>query len=101
MEGAAHATPVRSEACRKKPDTEAMGYEPWRAEPDGALVLDIGRFRLVVKERGGRIRYLVWQRPGDTGAGTYVLLASGTESNVRAAMAAAEKKLAGGVKISS
>lgn len=57
--------------------------------------MDAGRFRLVVREIRGCIRYLVLQHSRDTGIGTFVLLASGTESDMRAAMEAAEKRLAG------
>lgn len=71
-----------------------MGPNPWRAGPDGALVLNAGQFQLVVKELGGDIRCLISQRPGNAGAGTHVLFASGTKSDVQAAMETAEKRIA-------
>ena len=86
--GAAHPVPARLGCRRKKPDADAMSRDPWRIEPDGVLVSDVGEFRLVVKQMGGWMRYLVLRRPAGIGVGAQVLLASGTENDARAAMAA-------------
>ena len=79
---------------------QAMDYNLWRTEPEGALASDAGDFLLVVKSVNGWARYLVLRR-GAEGSCGQALIASGTEDNAHSAMAAAERtaeRLAGVVR---
>ena len=68
-----------------------MGREQWYADAHGRLLATDHGLRLIIRQFDGCARYLVTQiaplgeKYGDT------LLASGTESNVEAAMAAARR----------
>ena len=55
------------------------------------LASDLGDFRLVVERLEGWVRYRVLRRSHRTDPGGPVLLASGTQNDVRAAMDAAER----------
>jgi hypothetical protein len=65
----------------------------WRTEAGTALVTEVGDLRLVVRNVGGHPRFLVLRPLKDAGACPHALIASGTEADVRAAMAAAERML--------
>lgn len=67
-------------------------HDLWRTEPDGILSVDIGGFRLIVQapeKVGGLVRFMVLRH--DTLEEADVLIGSGNEGNVRAAMVAAER----------
>jgi hypothetical protein len=68
-----------------------MAFNPWHVEPNGTLAAKHGRWRLVVRIVSGWARYLVLRHPSRTEACPPVLVASGTERNQQAAMAAAER----------
>ena len=68
-----------------------MGQAVWQTEPGGSLASDVGEFRLVIERVNGWVRYQVLQRERQPGAGNPVLLASGNQDDVRAAMEAAER----------
>jgi hypothetical protein len=62
----------------------------WRAEADGIVAAEVRGYRLVVRlpeQAGGPIRFLVLRRMG--GDGPHALVGSGTEPDVRTAMAEA------------
>jgi hypothetical protein len=64
----------------------------WRGEADGGVAADVGAFRLVVRPTGrtrGQVRFVVLRR-GD-GEGRHALVGSGTEPDVRTAMAKAAR----------
>ena len=64
----------------------------WRSEPDGSVAAEVGAFRLVVHAREdarGPVRFVVLRREG--GAGTHALVGSGTEEDLRTAMAKAAR----------
>ena len=65
----------------------------WRLEAGPALVTEAGDLRLVVQQADGHARFQVLRPPQDAGPCPQALLASGTEIDVRAAMAAAERML--------
>ncbi len=67
-------------------------YELWHTEGRGVLSAEINNFRLAVQapERvGGAVRFMVLRR--ETSDGQEVLIGSGSEDNVRAAMTVAER----------
>ena len=66
-----------------------MQHTSWRTEAGGVVTAEAGPLRLVVKEVGGLMRFLVL-RPW-AAAGQDALLGSGTGSDARAAMAGAER----------
>jgi hypothetical protein len=64
----------------------------WRGEADGGLAVEVGAFRLVVRSPGdarGPVRFVVLRREG--GKGRHALIGSGTEPDVRTAMAKAAR----------
>jgi len=64
----------------------------WRTEPGAVLSAEVDGLRLVVQaptEAGGAVRFLVLRRGAGERADT--LIGSGTGTDVRAAMAAAER----------
>ena len=64
----------------------------WRTEADGGLAAEVGAFRLVVRSPGdarGPVRFVVLRREGDEGA--HALVGSGTEEDLRTAMAKAAR----------
>ena len=64
----------------------------WRTEADGGLAAEVGAFRLVVRSPGrtrGPVRFVVLRREG--GEGRHALIGSGTEPDVRTAMAKAAR----------
>ena len=64
----------------------------WRTEADGGLAAEVGAFRLVVRSPGDArrpVRFVVLRREG--GAGTHALVGSGTEEDLRTAMAKAAR----------
>ena len=64
----------------------------WRTEVDVGLEAEIGAFRLVVRSPGdarGLVRFVVRRREDDEG--THALVGSGTEPDVRSAMAKAAR----------
>ena len=68
-----------------------MEQAVWQTEPGGVLTSDTGEYRLVVERVNGWVRYQVLQRGRQAGANALVLLASGCQDDVRAAMDAAER----------
>jgi len=64
----------------------------WRTEPDGALIAEVGTYRLVVQateHAGGSVRFMVLCRDG--GDGALVLVGSGMKANLRTAMKSAAR----------
>ncbi len=64
----------------------------WRGEADGSVAAEVGAFRLVVHARVGArwpARCMVLRREG--GEGRHALIGSGTEPDVRTAMAKAAR----------
>ena len=64
----------------------------WRTEADGDLAAAVGAFRLVVRLPGaarGPVRFVVLRREDEEG--THALVGSGTEPDVRSAMAKAAR----------
>ncbi len=64
----------------------------WRSEPDGSVAAEVRGHRLVVhlpERTGGPVRFLVLRRMGDDGPPT--LVGSGTEADLRTAMAKAAR----------
>ena len=64
----------------------------WRGEADGGVAAEVGAFRLVVRSpraARGPVRFVVLRREGDKG--THALVGSGTEPDVRTAMAKAAR----------
>ena len=62
------------------------------SEADGGLAAEVGAFRLVVHAREDArrpVRFVVLRREG--GAGTHALVGSGTEEDLRTAMAKAAR----------
>lgn len=76
-------------------DGDSRPVEPrgWQAEPSGTRFAEKGRFRLVVLAPGvdRLVRFLVLRRPRDRGRYPYAVIASGTEDDLPAAIAAAER----------
>lgn len=65
----------------------------WKTEAGPALVADVGAVRLLVKDVGGHVRFLVLRATQVTQPPSQVLIASGTATDVRGAMLAAEQVL--------
>ncbi len=64
----------------------------WRGEADGSVAAEVGAFRLVVHAREGArwpARFMVLRREG--GEGRHALVGSGTEADLRTAMAKAAR----------
>ena len=64
----------------------------WCTEADGGLAAEVGAFRLVVRSPGHTrrpVRFVVLRR--EDGAGTHALVGSGTEEDLRTAMAKAAR----------
>ena len=64
----------------------------WRSEAGGDVAADVGAFRLVVRSPGrtrGPVRFVVLRREG--GEGRHALVGSGTEADLRTAMAKAAR----------
>ena len=60
----------------------------WRGEADGGVAAEVGAFRFVVRSPGevrGPVRFVVLRR--EDGEGRHALVGSGTEADLRTAMA--------------
>jgi hypothetical protein len=68
-----------------------LGQKHWDVGPDGQLTATLHSLRLMVRKSDGHARYLVLGRFADGRASSEIMLASGTEPNVRAAIEAAER----------
>lgn len=69
-----------------------MQHELWRTEPNGVLSAEADGLRLVVQapdNTGGAVRFQVLRRGAEGSLG--ILVGSGTEDCVHAAMSAAEQ----------
>lgn len=77
-----------------KGEKKMAQHELWRIGSDGLLSAESGNLRLVVRKAEGCARFLVLKNPADAESHPAFVLASGTESDVHAAMAAAERMLA-------
>lgn len=67
--------------------------DAWRGDADGSVAAEVGAFRLVVHAREdarGPVRFVVLRREG--GEGRHALIGSGTEPDVRTAMAKAARR---------
>ncbi len=62
----------------------------WNTEPDGSVVYETGPFRLVTKEIGGAVRFMVFHSQAE-GERSRMLLGSGTADNAWSAMASARR----------
>ena len=66
--------------------------DAWRGDADGSVAAEVGAFRLVVharKDARGPVRFVVLRREDLNGP--HALVGSGTEPDVRAAMAKAAR----------
>jgi hypothetical protein len=63
----------------------------WRAEADVQASAEFPGLKLIVRRSDTCARYVILRRTGYGGTCTEVMLSSGTEPNVEAAMAAAKK----------
>ena len=68
-----------------------MDGEIWRAEADGQASAEVPGLKLIVRRSDTCARYVILRRTGYGATCTEVMLSSGTEPNVEAAMAAAKK----------
>lgn len=68
-----------------------MDHEIWRAEPDGQLSAEILNLKLIVLKSDTGARYMILQRNRDGRMNPEVMLSSGTEPNVEAAIVAATR----------
>jgi hypothetical protein len=66
-------------------------HEIWRTEPDGERSAMLRNLRLIVRSSRDCARYMILRRATDNGECPEVLLESGTESNLNAAMVAARR----------
>ena len=64
----------------------------WKTETGPVLIADVGAVRLLVKDIGGHVRFLV-KATQATAPLSQALVASGTAADVRGAMLAAEQVL--------
>ncbi|MBE7158361.1 MAG: hypothetical protein INR62_08000, partial [Rhodospirillales bacterium] len=62
----------------------------WRIEADGTVSSDTGHYRLVVQMVDGAVTYSVLRYPNDADRFPDAILATGTATDVRAAMGEAE-----------
>lgn len=65
----------------------------WKTEAGPALIADVGAVRLLVKDIGGHVRFLVLKATQTAEPPLQALIASGTAADVRGAMLAAEQAL--------
>ncbi len=68
-----------------------MDHEIWRAVSDGRLSTEFPALRLIVRKSDAYARYVIIKRAGYGGSCDEVMLSSGTEPNVEAAIVAATK----------
>ena len=66
-------------------------HEIWHEEADGHFSAEVPGLRLIVRKSDNCARYVILQRAGYGRSCVEVMLSSGTESNVDAAMVAARK----------
>jgi hypothetical protein len=66
-------------------------HEIWRRDADGHLTAEASGLKLIVRKLDNCARYMILQRAGDGRPCAEVMLSSGTESNVDAAITAARK----------
>ena len=68
-----------------------MDHETWRTELDGQLSVEVRDLKLIVRRSDACARYVILQRGRSGGMCAEVMLSSGTEANVEAAMVAAKR----------
>ena len=68
-----------------------MDHETWRTELDGDLSVEVRDLKLIVRRSDACARYVILQRGRSGGMCAEVMLSSGTEANVEAAMVAAKR----------
>jgi hypothetical protein len=68
-----------------------LGRKHWHADANGQLSATAHSLRLIIRQFDGCARYLIVRR-GKDGASGEIMLASGTEPSVDAAMMAAERR---------
>jgi len=68
-----------------------VNRETWRTDADGRLSAVISGLRLVVRKFDSGARYAVLQRANHDGSSDDIMLSSGTESSLEAAVVAAER----------
>ena len=65
--------------------------EGWQTVSDGNLSAEFSGLRLIVRRSDSYARYVILKRAGQSISCTEVMLSSGTEANVEAAIVAATK----------
>jgi hypothetical protein len=68
-----------------------VDHEMWRRVSDGRLSAEFAGLRLIVRKSDAYARYVILGRSGHGGSSAEVMLSSGTETNVEAAILAATK----------
>ena len=71
-----------------------MDRKAWRTASDGQVLAEVHGLKLVVRRASACARYVVLQPGGYAEARADIMLSSGTEPTVSAAMAAAERAAA-------
>jgi hypothetical protein len=72
-------------------DRKTVEHEIWHEEADGHLSAEVPGLRLVVRKSDNCARYVILRRAGYGKSCAEIMLSSGTEPNVDAAIAAARK----------
>ena len=70
---------------------EQVVHETWHTVSDGRLSTEFHGLRLVVRKSDADARYVILKRAGYGRSSAEVILSSGTEANVEAAIVAATK----------
>jgi hypothetical protein len=70
---------------------EQVDHEIWLTVSDGRLSAEFPSLRLIVRKSDAYARYVILKRAGHGGSCAEVMLSSGTEPNVEAAIVAATK----------
>ena len=68
-----------------------MDHETWRTELDSQISVEVRDLKLIVRRSDACARYVILQRGRSGGMCAEVMLSSGTEANVEAAMVAAKR----------
>jgi hypothetical protein len=70
---------------------QTVDHVSWQLEADGQLSAAVQNLRLVIRKAEGCVRYLILRRSPRNGGFPEIMLSSGTESNLDAAMMAARR----------
>ena len=68
-----------------------LGREHWHVDADGQLTASARNLRLVIRQFDDCVRYIIVRSTTEGGTCGEIMLASGTELSVEAAMMAAER----------